>query len=78
VRTSIAITNFSCPAGGAIEAELARIARIADDTGIDTVFLADHLVQLEPGTEPTEQTLTAVAAATPSIGELSAARHDKE
>ena len=59
MRTSIAITNFSWSAGSAIEAELARIARIADDTGIDTVFLADHLVQLEPGTEPTEPMLEA-------------------
>ena len=61
MRTSINITNFSWPAGHGIEANLAAVADHADASGIDTVFVADHLVQAEPGTDPAEPMLEACA-----------------
>jgi F420-dependent oxidoreductase-like protein len=49
VRLSLSITNYSWPSGpAAIGAELARIARAADDAGLDTVWVTDHLVQADP------------------------------
>jgi alkanesulfonate monooxygenase SsuD/methylene tetrahydromethanopterin reductase-like flavin-dependent oxidoreductase (luciferase family) len=58
MRTSVMLSNFSWP--GPIEDELAAIAAMVDEAGIDSVFVADHLVQAEPGTEPTEPMLEAL------------------
>jgi alkanesulfonate monooxygenase SsuD/methylene tetrahydromethanopterin reductase-like flavin-dependent oxidoreductase (luciferase family) len=49
VRLSLNITNFSSsqdPAG--IGAWLARIARAADESGLDTLWVSDHLLQADP------------------------------
>jgi F420-dependent oxidoreductase-like protein len=62
VRASINITNFSWPAGRGIGVDLAAIAQQADVSGIDTVFVSDHLIQAEPGTDPTEPMLEAFTA----------------
>jgi alkanesulfonate monooxygenase SsuD/methylene tetrahydromethanopterin reductase-like flavin-dependent oxidoreductase (luciferase family) len=62
MRTSIAVTNFSWPGESPIEHELASIAGLADESGIDTVFLSDHLVQAEPGVDPGEPMLEAYTA----------------
>ena len=59
MRTSINITNFSWPAGRGIEAELGAIAQQADASGLDTVFVSDHLVQAEPGLDPADPMLEA-------------------
>src|SRR6478672_695006 len=66
MRTSIAITNFSWRRD--IGDELAAVCATADDSGIDSVFVADHLQQVEPGTEPGEPMLEAFT----TLGHLAA------
>jgi F420-dependent oxidoreductase-like protein len=49
VRLSLNITNFSSsqdPAG--LAAWLGRIARSADEAGLDTLWVSDHLLQADP------------------------------
>jgi F420-dependent oxidoreductase-like protein len=55
MRVSINVTNFSWPSLD----RLAAIARKADEGGIDTLWVSDHLIQAEPGTEPHEPMLEA-------------------
>jgi F420-dependent oxidoreductase-like protein len=55
MRVSINVTNFSWPSLD----RLAVIARQADEGGLDTLWVSDHLVQAEPGTEPHEPMLEA-------------------
>jgi F420-dependent oxidoreductase-like protein len=57
MRVSLSITNFSWPSLD----RLAEIARRADEGGLDTLWVSDHLMQAEPGTEPTEPMLEAYA-----------------
>ena len=53
MRTSISVTNYSWPAGATrLAAELAEVARAADEGGIDTVWVTDHLVQADPTAPP--------------------------
>jgi F420-dependent oxidoreductase-like protein len=59
MRISVSVTNYSWTE--ALPAELLRLARQADDGGLDTLWVADHLVQAEPGTELTEPMLEAYA-----------------
>jgi F420-dependent oxidoreductase-like protein len=60
VRLSISITNYSWPGGTvALGPELARVARAADATGIDTVWVADHLIQADPTAVPDSEMLEA-------------------
>jgi alkanesulfonate monooxygenase SsuD/methylene tetrahydromethanopterin reductase-like flavin-dependent oxidoreductase (luciferase family) len=56
MRVSLSITQFPTSPG---HTPLDRIVRIADEGGIDTVWVADHLVQYAPGTEPTDPHLEA-------------------
>lgn len=71
MHVSLNITNFSWPSGPAhLAAELGRIARQADDGGLDTVWVSDHLIQAEPGTEPTQEMLEAYT----TLGYLAASR----
>ncbi|TWF74200.1 alkanesulfonate monooxygenase SsuD/methylene tetrahydromethanopterin reductase-like flavin-dependent oxidoreductase (luciferase family) [Pseudonocardia hierapolitana] len=56
MRVSLSVTQF--PASTE-HAPLERIVRVADEGGIDTVWVADHLVQYAPGTEPTDPHLEA-------------------
>jgi alkanesulfonate monooxygenase SsuD/methylene tetrahydromethanopterin reductase-like flavin-dependent oxidoreductase (luciferase family) len=44
------------------------IAHLADEGGIDSLFVSDHLLQAEPGTEPTEAMLEAYT----TLGHLAA------
>jgi F420-dependent oxidoreductase-like protein len=46
VRFSIGITDFSWP--NALTEELTRVAVAAEDTGLDTVWVPDHLLQADP------------------------------
>lgn len=56
MRISISITNYSWPAGPrSFGAELAGIARAADSAGIDTLWVADHLVQADPTAPPADR-----------------------
>ncbi|MEV7628567.1 TIGR03560 family F420-dependent LLM class oxidoreductase [Actinoplanes sp. NPDC089786] len=64
MRVSLGVTNFTWPAVN----ELDAIARQADEGGLDTLWVADHLVQAEPGTEPTDPMLEAYA----TLGHLTA------
>jgi alkanesulfonate monooxygenase SsuD/methylene tetrahydromethanopterin reductase-like flavin-dependent oxidoreductase (luciferase family) len=56
MRVSLSITQFPTGPG---HTPLDRIVRVADEGGIDTVWVADHLVQYAPGTEPTDPHLEA-------------------
>ncbi|MBB5785766.1 LLM class F420-dependent oxidoreductase [Jiangella mangrovi] len=47
MKVSISITNYSWPGGGLTD-ELTHVVRAADQAGIDTVWVADHLVQGDP------------------------------
>ena len=53
MRISLTITNFSWPGGPAGLADrLGRIARQADEGGLDTLWVSDHLLQGEPVPTP--------------------------
>jgi alkanesulfonate monooxygenase SsuD/methylene tetrahydromethanopterin reductase-like flavin-dependent oxidoreductase (luciferase family) len=56
MRISLSITQFPTTTE---HTALDRIVRTADEGGIDTVWVADHLVQHAPGTEPTDPHLEA-------------------
>jgi alkanesulfonate monooxygenase SsuD/methylene tetrahydromethanopterin reductase-like flavin-dependent oxidoreductase (luciferase family) len=56
MQVSLSITQFPANPG---HSPLDQIVRIADEGGIDTVWVADHLVQYAPGTEPTDPHLEA-------------------
>jgi F420-dependent oxidoreductase-like protein len=47
MRISLNVTNYSYP--GDLTAELTRAVRAADQGGLDTVWVSDHLLQAEPG-----------------------------
>jgi alkanesulfonate monooxygenase SsuD/methylene tetrahydromethanopterin reductase-like flavin-dependent oxidoreductase (luciferase family) len=53
MKVSISITNYSWPGG--VRSGLDQIAAIADDAGLDTLWIDDHLVQADPTATP-EQT----------------------
>jgi F420-dependent oxidoreductase-like protein len=46
MRISLNVTNYSWP--GDIGVALADVARAADEAGIDTVWVSDHLLQADP------------------------------
>jgi F420-dependent oxidoreductase-like protein len=49
MKISISITNFSWPGGPEhLSQELSDVARRADASGIDTLWVADHLLQMDP------------------------------
>jgi F420-dependent oxidoreductase-like protein len=50
MRVSIGVTNYSWPDD--LPKHLDTIARTADETGIDTVWVADHLLQADPFADP--------------------------
>ncbi len=53
MRVSISVTNYSWPSGASFLAgELSEVARAADDAGVDTVWVTDHLVQADPTAPP--------------------------
>lgn len=60
MRISLNITNYSWPAGPAgLGAELGRVARAADEAGLHTVWVADHLLQADPTSSPDAEMLEA-------------------
>jgi F420-dependent oxidoreductase-like protein len=49
MRLSFSITNYSWPAGPAgLATRLGEVVRAADDAGLDTVWVPDHLLQADP------------------------------
>jgi len=60
MKLSISITDFTLPGGPAGLAEhLSDVVTAADDAGLDTVWVPDHLVQGIPGRTPTDEMLEA-------------------
>jgi F420-dependent oxidoreductase-like protein len=52
VRLSISVTNYSWPAGTRLRDELGRVAERADAAALDTMWVPDHLVQVDPTVTP--------------------------
>src|SRR3712207_1632164 len=60
MRLSMSITNYSWPsARSGLAGELARVAGAADEGGLDTVWVADHLLQADPTAVPDSEMLEA-------------------
>jgi F420-dependent oxidoreductase-like protein len=60
MRLSLNVTNYSWPNGPTqIGAELGRIVRTADEGGLDTVWVSDHLIQADPTSTPEAEMLEA-------------------
>jgi F420-dependent oxidoreductase-like protein len=63
VRVSLNVTDYSWAGGpDGLGAELERVVRIADEGGLDTVWLSDHLIQAAPGSTPDSEMLEAYTA----------------
>ena len=53
MRISISVTNYSWPSGpGAFGTDLTQVVKAADQSGVDTVWVADHLLQADPTAGP--------------------------
>ena len=60
MRLSLSVTNYSWPGDAAeLSGHLDDVVAVADRAGIDTVWVADHLLQAEPGTSVDEPVLEA-------------------
>jgi F420-dependent oxidoreductase-like protein len=60
MRISLSVTNYSWPTGPpGLRSELLRLVRAAEDAGLDTVWVADHLIQADPGSTPDAEMLEA-------------------
>ena len=65
MRLSLNITNYSWPGETkALAPELTRVVRAADAARIDTVWVADHLIQADPTAVPDSEIRTAVCDVT--------------
>ena len=72
MRVGLFITNFSWAGGpSTIAADLAEVADQADEGGLDTVWVNDHLLQADPGAEPDQRDML---EAYTTLGYLLAAR----
>ena len=61
MRVSLSVTNFTWPAGpSAMAADLAAVATAADEGGLDTVWVNDHLRQSDPGAAPDQRDMLEV------------------
>ncbi len=74
MKLSIAITNYSWRGGPAqIASHLVELARTVDEAGLDTLWVADHLLQMDPTASIDDPMLEAyttlgfLAAATTSV-----------
>jgi alkanesulfonate monooxygenase SsuD/methylene tetrahydromethanopterin reductase-like flavin-dependent oxidoreductase (luciferase family) len=74
VKLSIGLTNYSWPGGPAdLAPSVLDLARTVDGAGIDTLWVADHLLQMDPNAAVDEPMLEAyttlrfLAAATRSV-----------
>jgi F420-dependent oxidoreductase-like protein len=56
MRISLSITNYSWPN---LDSDLARTVCAADELGLDTVWVADHLIQADPTSVPDSEMLEA-------------------
>ena len=73
MRVSIAVTSFAWDDQEAIPEELRALVEAAEGTGVDTVWLSDHLLQADPNAPPDSAMLEAyttlgyIAAATERV-----------
>ncbi|OMC09634.1 TIGR03560 family F420-dependent LLM class oxidoreductase [Mycolicibacterium fortuitum] len=67
MKLSVSVTNYSWPEG--IEQRLTDLAAFLDDTAVDTLWVADHLVQADPSSRSDEPMLEAYTV----LGYLAAA-----
>jgi F420-dependent oxidoreductase-like protein len=58
MKLSISITNYSWPRGE-VASGLADLSAAIDETGLDTVWVADHLLQADPSSTPEAEMLEA-------------------
>lgn len=58
MKLSISITNYSWPRGE-VASRLADLCAVIDETGLDTVWVADHLLQADPSSTPEAEMLEA-------------------
>jgi F420-dependent oxidoreductase-like protein len=58
MKLSISITNYSWPRGE-VASGLADLSAAIDETGLDTVWVADHLLQADPSSTPQAEMLEA-------------------
>lgn len=58
MRISLSVTDFSWPAPSLAD-RLAEVARMADERGLDTLWVADHLLQADPNSSPDQPMLEA-------------------
>lgn len=76
MRISINITNYSWPGGmPTTSARLAEVARSADETGLDAIWVGDHLLQRDPVVAPGEND---ILEAFTTLGFLAAHTHRVE
>ncbi len=52
MRTSISLTAFPELDASSLAGYLRDVVQVADDAGIDTVWIADHLLQADPSLPP--------------------------
>jgi F420-dependent oxidoreductase-like protein len=57
MRLSLSVTNYSWPED--LGDQLRRIVHAADEGGLDTVWVADHLLQADPNSSPDAEMLEA-------------------
>ncbi|WP_232664624.1 TIGR03560 family F420-dependent LLM class oxidoreductase [Pseudonocardia sp. TRM90224] len=58
MRISLSLTEYTFPGGAAqLAQEMGRIAKLADDGGLDTLWVPDHMIQGAPGTNVTDAML---------------------
>ena len=68
MKLSVSVTNYSWPQRE-IGSRLAHLAGVLDDTAVDTLWVADHLLQADPSSRPDEPMLEAYTV----LGYLAAA-----
>jgi F420-dependent oxidoreductase-like protein len=62
MRLSLSITNYSWPGHAArLDTELVRVAQCAEQAGLDTIWVNDHLLQADPSSSPDAEMLEAYA-----------------
>jgi alkanesulfonate monooxygenase SsuD/methylene tetrahydromethanopterin reductase-like flavin-dependent oxidoreductase (luciferase family) len=60
MKLSLSITDFTLPGGpDGLAEHLGHVVTAADDAGLDTVWVPDHLLQGMPGRAPTDEMLEA-------------------
>jgi F420-dependent oxidoreductase-like protein len=60
MRVSVSVSDYSWPGGKSeIGRQVSRIVRAADEAGVDTVWLPDHLIQVDPRSTPDADMLEA-------------------